>query len=596
MTETTLLHDTPEYENSSEKYICPWLENYDEGVAQHIDTFDKALFTLLDAAAEKHPSRAAIIFQNTKISYAKLKTLAETFAASLRAQGLKDGDRVAIMLPNLPQAIIAFWGTLKAGGIAVMTNPLYMETEIVHHMQDSGTEYLILLDMLWPKLEALRHRLPIKKYIVTSIAEALSFPLSLLYKYKTMREKSVPNIPFDHESVLPWKSLFKTNKRYSACETVSPDTVALLQYTGGTTGQPKGVMLTHANLGTNCHQIIAVIYTFLQKHQTFVALLPFFHVYGLSVCVIIPTAFAATTLPMPRYVPHDVLKLIKKHKPTILPGAPSVYTSLMQQKNIADFDLTCIQLCISGSAPLPQEHFSRFQELTGATIIEGYGLTEAAPITHINPLMSNNQKSGSIGLPLPSTEARIVDMEGGALTLPTNKLGELIIKGPQVMAGYWNRPDETASALRNGWLYTGDLATMDDEGFFHIMDRKKDMVIVAGYNVYPREVDEVLLENPRILEAVVVGVNDATRGESLKAFIVVAPGETLTRAEVIAWCRSKLASYKVPRIVEFRDNLPKTVVGKVLRRILRTENDENAQEIEKTSYTENTKNSQSTEH
>ena len=551
----------------------PWLAHYDEGVLPEVPVFDKPLYNLLDEAAARYPQRAAVIFQNTRISYTQLLHQAEMFAAALRLMGVNPGDRVAVMLPNLPQTYIAFWGIMKAGAVAVMTNPLYMETEIVHHMQDSGAEHLVMLDLLWPKIAPLRDRLPVRKYIVTSIAEALSFPLNWLYKLKSHREQKPVEIPFDGEAVLPWKEMFSTGKRFAPLQPVRSDALALLQYTGGTTGLPKGVMLTHSNLGTNCRQIIAVLCEGPQNHHTFVALLPFFHVYGMMAGMIIPAALASTTLPLPRYVPQDVLKLIQKHKPSIFPGAPSVYVSLMQQKNLPEYDLHCIRISISGSAPLSQEHFRRFQELTGATLIEGYGLTEASPITHINPLQSSNQKVGSIGMPLPSTEARIVDMEGGSLTLPPGKLGELIIRGPQVMQGYWNRPDETASALRNGWLYTGDLATVDEQGYFHIMDRKKDMVIVAGYNVYPREVDEVLLEHPHIQEAVAVGVSDSARGESLKAYVVLQPGTSLTRAEVIAWCRSKLAGYKVPRHVEFRDTLPKTIVGKVLRRVLRAEDD-----------------------
>ncbi len=551
----------------------PWLQNYDAGVPHTVDRFDQPIFALLDQAARNHPTRDAIVFQNTKINYADLRDKAEVFASSLRLMGVNHGDRVAIMLPNLPQAIIAFWGVMKAGAIAVMTNPLYMESEIIHHMQDSGAKHLIMLDLLWNKIDPLRERIPIETYIVTSIDDALSFPLNFLYKFKAKRSNTHVEIPYNNEDIIPWKSMFTSTHRYSAKQRVKADTVALLQYTGGTTGLPKGVMLTHSNIGTNCRQIISVISDITNDHHKLVALLPFFHVYGLCVGLIIPTALMGTSLPMPRYVPQDVLKLVKKHKPTIFPGAPSVYISLMQQKNLENYDLTCIKLCISGSAPLPVEHFRRFQEITGATIIEGYGLTEASPITHINPLISDNQKAGSIGMPIPGTRARIVDMEGGSLTLPAGKMGELIIKGPQIMAGYWNMEDETASALRNGWLYTGDLGTMDEEGFFYITDRKKDMVIVGGYNVYPREVDEVLLEHPSILEAVAVGIEDTVRGESIKAFIVLKPGEELTRSEVLAWCRSKLASYKVPKTVEFREELPKTIVGKVLRRVLRAEDD-----------------------
>lgn len=554
----------------------PWLEHYDAGVPHSVENVTLPLFSYLDTAAARYPHRTALIFQNTRLSYAELQRRAEILAASLRLMGVNPGDRVAIMLPNLPQTIIAFWGVLKAGGVAVMTNPLYMETEIVHHMEDSGAEHLILLDLLWPKIAPLRERLPIRRYIVTGIADALRFPLNWLYRLKSRRDYDVPDIPVDGETVLAWKSLFGAGQRFSVPLKQAENTLAMLQYTGGTTGLPKGVMLTHSNLATNCRQIISVLQEGPETHHTFVALLPFFHVYGLSTGAIIPAALAATSLPVPRYVPRDVLKLIQKHKPTVFPGAPSVYISLMQQKDLASYNLHSIRLCVSGSAPLSAEHFRRFQDITGATIVEGYGLTEASPITHINPLQSANQKSGSIGMPLPGTDARIVDMEGGSLSLPPGKMGELVVRGPQVMQGYWKRDDETASALRNGWLYTGDLATMDEDGYFHIVDRKKDMVIVAGYNVYPREVDEVLLEHPKILEAVAVGVNDPTRGESLKAYVVLRPGETLTRSEVIAWCRAKLASYKIPRQVEFRDSLPKSIVGKVLRRVLRAEEDQRA--------------------
>ncbi len=554
----------------------PWRKSYDKGVAHTITPFDGPLFELLDEAARKNPHATACIFQNTKISYAKLKAEAETFAASLRLLGVSHGDRVAVMLPNIPQAMVAFWGILKAGAVVVMINPLYMEKEILHHIQDCGAKHLVMLDLLWPKITELRPRLNIEKYIVTSIAEALSFPLNWLYAFREKRHNTAVNIPYD-DHVSPWKSMFTTKEKYSAENEITSKTLALIQYTGGTTGLPKGVMLSHANLGTNCHQIIEIIQEIAKDKHSFVSLLPFFHVYGLSVGLIIPTALRACVLPMPRYVPQDVLKLIKKHRPSIFPGAPSVYASLMQQKNLSSFDLSCIKLCISGSAPLSAEHYARFQEITGAAIVEGYGLTEASPITHINPLFAKERRTASIGLPLPSTDARIVDTEGGSLTLPKGKLGELVIRGPQVMSGYWNKPDETASALRNGWLYTGDLATMDDDGYFYIMDRKKDMVIVGGYNVYPREVDEVLLEHPYILEAVAVGIEDETRGEILKAYVVLKPEVTMTRAEVIAWCRKKLAGYKVPRTVEFRDELPKTIVGKVLRRALREEEEQQKQ-------------------
>ncbi len=553
----------------------PWFAHYDDFVPRTAEIWEKPLYTMLDMAAEAYPNRNALIFQNTRITYKGLRDRAEFFAGALRRMGVEPGHRVAVMLPNLPQTVIAFWGVIKAGAVVVMTNPLYMEKELLENMHDSGAEHMILLDLLWPRVAALRDRLPLRNFIITNAGDGLSFPLNWLYRFKQSRQ-SRPAIPYDNKNIFEWKTFCKGAQRHTEPIAEPSHAPVMLQYTGGTTGQPKGVILTHANLGTNCRQVLDIINVTAETHHTFISLLPFFHVYGLTTGLIIPMALAATTLPLPRYVPQDVLRVITRHKATVFPGAPSVYISLLQQKDLARYDLKSIKICVSGSAPLPREIFRRFQEVTGAAILEGYGLTEASPITHINPLGRQGQKENSIGMPLPGTNARIVDMEGGSLTLPPGKMGELVIQGPQVMEGYWRRPDETASALRNGWLYTGDLATMDEDGYFYIVDRKKDMVLVGGYNVYPREVDEVLLEHPKIVEAVTVGINDDVRGEVLKAYVVPGPGESLSKADIIAWCRSKLAAYKVPRLVEFREELPKTIVGKVLRRALREEEERKA--------------------
>ena len=547
----------------------PWFSHYEPSVPRTVTVFDQPLYSLLDEAAARYPKRPALIFQNTRLSYKALHEAAERFAGALRRAGIRPGQRVAVMLPNLPQTMIAFWGVVKCGAVAVMVNPLYMERELLQNLNDAGAECLVLLDMLWPRVAPLRDRLPVKTYVVTGIADALSFPLNLIYRFTKGRQKAVP-IPYD-DKVIAWKDFSRGAQPLSEPIADPQNTPALLQYTGGTTGIPKGVALTHSNLGTNCRQILSIIQETAETEHRFVGLLPFFHVYGLTTGLTIPAALAATVLPLPRYVPQDVLHLIGKHRPTVFPGAPAVYSSLLQQKTLGQYDLTCIKLCISGSAPLPRDTFRRFQELTGAIILEGYGLTEASPITHINPREDSKQKEGSIGMPLPGTDARIVDSESGTAPLPVGKLGELVIRGPQVMQGYWHLPDETASALRNGWLYTGDLAVMDEEGYFFIMDRKKDMVIVGGYNVYPREVDEVLLEHPDVLEGVSVGIPDGVRGEALKAYIVPRPGVELTKADIVGWCRQRLASYKVPRLVEFLEELPKTIVGKVLRRALREE-------------------------
>jgi long-chain acyl-CoA synthetase len=548
----------------------PWLTHYDQNVPSSPQLAVKPVFELLDDAAERWPDRPAIVFQNTSISYAKLRKFSALVAANLRKHGLKRGERVAIMLPNTPQTVIAYWGVLRAGGTVVFTNPLYMETEIVHQFSDSGARFLITLDLLWNKIEPLRPQLGIEKYFITSIADALRFPLSMLYKLRAWREGQNRKVPFDSNTVHTWTSLLGGLSTYTADGLIPEKDLALLQYTGGTTGLAKGCMITHANLCSNVQQCTAMLPGMGEKQELFLGVLPYFHIYGLTVCLNLCTALGATQIPFPRYVPGDVLKTIHKERPTVFPGAPSVYISLLQQKNVGTYDLSSIRYCVSGSAPMPVEWFEQFKNATGARICEGYGLSEASPVTHINPL-HGVAKHGSIGLPVPGTDAKIVDMDLGGPALPAGKLGEMAVRGPQVMAGYYNKPDETADVLRNGWLYTGDIAYMDEEGYFFIVDRKKDLIISAGYNIYPREIDEILHQHPKVQEAVAVGIPCDARGEVVKVFVVPREGEKPTKAEIIAFCRQKLAGYKVPRHVEFRESLPKTMVGKVLRRALRAE-------------------------
>ncbi|MFW5488579.1 MAG: long-chain-fatty-acid--CoA ligase [Desulfovibrio sp.] len=548
----------------------PWFASYDPNVPKNLTYENIPVFEYLDRSAKEYPDRAAIIFKNKTITYAELHAQAEIMAANLRAQGVRSGDRVGVMLPNLPQTIVTYWGILKAGGAVVMTNPLYREKEVLHQFNDADVRHLVLLDMLWPKIEPLYDRTPVKKIYITSIPEALKFPLNWLAKLKLKKEGRAVRIPYDGKKILPWKSLLKGKKRYSHPNIMPHADLALLQYTGGTTGVSKGCMITHANLVANATQIHSLLHTCNMGSEVFLGVLPYFHVYGLGTCLNLPTSLGATTAPMPRFDPMEVLQAFGKIKPTIFPGAPSVYIALMHQKRFEETDFSSLRYCVSGSAAMPMEILNQFRKRTGAEIIEGYGLTEASPVTHLNPL-NGERKPGTIGLPFPDTDARIVDMEVGGPPLPPGKLGELIIKAPQVMKGYWGRPDETASTLRNGWLYTGDIATMDEQGYFTIVDRKKDLIISAGYNIYPREVDEVLYEHPAIQEACAVGIPHQTRGEIVKAFIVLKPGQQLTKQEILAYCKEKLAGYKVPKRVEFRDELPKTLVGKVLRRALRDE-------------------------
>ncbi|XPV75926.1 MAG: long-chain-fatty-acid--CoA ligase [Desulfovibrio sp.] len=548
----------------------PWLNRYDPQVTANVDYDIKPLHEFLDATAAKWPKRTAILFQNNRISYEKLQHMTEIFAANLKKAGLNKGDKVAVMLPNTPQAVIAYWGILRAGGVVVMTNPLYMETEIIHQFNDSGARFCICLDLLWPKLNKLRGDLPIEKFFVTGIAESLAFPLNFLYRVKEWRAKNIPEVGYNNKNICKFKTLLKGKDTYT-CDIVDPEEdLALLQYTGGTTGIAKGCMITHRNLACNMQQCHAMIHTLGQEAETFIGILPFFHIYGLTVCVNFATLVGATIMPFPRYSPKDVLKAIHKIQPTVFPGAPAVYISLLQQKNVQKYNLSSIRYCIAGSSPMPVEYIEKYRRITGAKIVEGFGLTEASPVTHITPL-NGVQKPGSIGFPFPDTDAKIVDMDVGGDQLAPHKRGELCIRGPQVMKGYYNRADETADVLRNGWLYTGDIGYMDEEGYFYIVDRKKDLIISSGYNIYPREVDEVLFEHPAIKEAVTVGIPHKSRGEIIKVYIVLEPNQELSKSDVISYCREKLANYKIPRQVEFREDLPKTMVGKVLRRALREE-------------------------
>ena len=548
----------------------PWWRHFEGRDLPDTNFTQRSLQSYLDEAASRYPDRKAVIFQNYSLTYRQLQHKAEIFAAALRLRGVQSGDRVALMLPNIPQTVIAIWGVLKAGAVAVMTNPLYMEKELTHHFEDSEARILVTLDLLWPKVAHLLPRLDLRLCVVTRIADGLSFPLNWLQPWKAKREGHLPQVPYDGEAIIPWRTFMNTRERFAAEVEHPAETLAFLQYTGGTTGFSKAAMLTHQNLSAQMQILKAIIGAPEEKRYTFLSILPFFHVFGLAGNVLLPALYAAATIPVPRYTPGDLLRTIDKYRPNFFVGTPSVYISLMQQKDIGKFNLRCIEMCISGSAPFPLEAMRRFQDMTGTNITEGFGLTEASPCVAANPIYGL-QKTGSIGVALPGTEIRIMDLETGEKELGDNEVGELAVRGPQVMRGYWNRPDETAATLRDGWLFTGDIAYRDADGYYFIVDRKKDMAIVGGYNVYPREIDEVLYEHPKVAEAVAVGIPHQTRGETLKAYVVPKPGETLTVAELVAHCREKLANYKVPKFFEFREELPKTMVGKVLRRVLREE-------------------------
>jgi long-chain acyl-CoA synthetase len=531
---------------------------------------DRTITSLLDRAAAAHPRRTAILFHRARTSYGRLLRLAEKGAAALRQAGLAKGDRVAVMLPNCPQAIVTYFAVQKAGGVCVMVNPLYMDFELRHQLADSGAKMLVVLDLLWAKHRQVFQEAGLSRVFVTRISDGLAFPMNLLFTLKMRREGKRPPLYLDHRTVFPWRALFSGKARYSETNIDPAKDLAVLQYTGGTTGQAKGAMLTHKNLMANvcqCHTVLGEVGV---SAEVFLGLLPYFHIYGLTVCVHFAVACAATMAPIARFMPAQTLKIIAATRPTIFPGAPAVYAALLRQPGASRETLGSIRYCVSGSAPMSGELFERFTAMTGAKILEGYGLTEASPITHVNPLEAL-RKPGSIGLPFPGTEARIVDMETGTMELASGEQGELAVRGPQVMAGYWNRPQDTAQAVKDGWLLTGDVAVRDEQGYYFILDRKKDLILCGGFNVYPREIEEALMRHPAVKEACAVGVTHPTRGEAVKAYVVLEAGHSAGKAELLAYLREHLAGYKVPKYLEFREELPRTVVGKLLRRVLRDE-------------------------
>ena len=557
----------------------PWLRFYPEGVRHHLDYPAMPLYGLLDRAARQRPEHPAVIFFNRTLSYAQLNHAADRFARALVGLGVRPGDRVAIMLPNCPQFVIAYYGVLKAGGVVVNHNPLYTAPELEFQLNDSGCRVLVALDITYPTVRQVRPRTRLEAVILTRINEYMPGLLRLLYPLKAKRDGSWPEIR-DNDDVLWFQDLLAGHGpggsgagAATVPVAVDPDAVALLQYTGGTTGRPKAAMLTHQNLLANALQTAEWV---LQgkvddgpRHRI-MGVIPFFHVYGMTTVMNLAIAIHGTMILLPRFNVDDVLKAVARYKPTMFPGVPTMYVAILNHPRLRQYDFSSIESCVSGAAPLPLEVQERFERLTGGSLVEGYGLTEASPVTHVNPT-GEGKRNGTIGIPLPDTEARIVDIETGTQVLGPGEVGELIVRGPQVMKGYWNRPEETERTLRDGWLYTGDIATMDEDGFFRIVDRKKEMIITGGYNVYPREVEEVLYKHPKVLEAAVVGVPDPYRGEMVKAYVVLKPGERATEKEIIEFCRQHLAKYKAPRAVEFREELPKSLIGKVLRRVLAEE-------------------------
>ena len=497
--------------------------------------------------------------------------MVDRFAACLHHMGIRKGDSVAILLPNVIPCVISYYAIMKIGAITVMNNPLYSDRELEHQFKDSGAKLLITLDLLGNRMIDLRSRTRIKQIIITSIGDYLPFPKNLLFPLVAKRKKMAADVKAAPE-VYRWKKLLSQYAPSPPEIDVDFEDAAMYQYTGGTTGVSKGVVLTHGNLSRQVQQLAAWFPDFQKGGETMLGALPFFHVFGLSTAMNFAICMGWTDVLVPKPQPDPLLKAITRFRPSFVPLVPTMYIGLLNHPDIDRSDLTSIKGCFSGSAPLPVEIIRAFEEKTGAIIVEGYGLTETTPVTHVNPFNREKRKIGSIGLPISDTLCRVVDLENGEADVPVGKSGELLIKGPQVMKGYLNMPEETEAVLTaDGWLHTGDIARMDEDGYFFIVDRKKDMIISGGYNVYPRDIDEVFYEHPKVQEACAVGIPHETRGEAAKVYVVLKAGETATEAELLEYCQDKLAKYKWPVAIEFRDSLPKTNVGKILRKDLRSE-------------------------
>ncbi len=561
----------------------PWLRFYEPGVPAEVAVPGVTVDTLLRQAADEHPGSDALIFYGARTTFRRLDEDVDRLARALMSLGLEAGDRVTLHLPTSPAFVIAFLAAVRAGAIVVPVSPLLVEREIQVLLRETRPRLSIALDLLVPRVAAARAAVADlvgrprrgSGVVSTGIQDSLPRPLRWLYPIRARREGRWRPVP--HSEEVP--NLFRLLAASPAGRVgggARPDDPVVLQPTGGTTGTPKTAILSHRNLVANAHQVAAWFVGRQPGRDRVLAVLPYFHIYGLTVAMLYGLLTATTQVLLPRFEPLAVLKAIERWRPRLFPGAPVMYASLLADPHLSRFDLRSIEACISGAAPLPAPVQEGFERATGGRVVEGYGLTEASPVTHCNPIRGT-RKVGSIGVPFPSTEARVVDLDTGNVTLPAGEAGELVVRGPQVMAGYWNHPEETAATLRDGWLFTGDVATMDSDGFFRIVDRRKDLIKVSGVNVYPREVEDVLLMHPAVAEAAVVGIPHPVRGEVPKAFVVLRPRASATEADLVAHCRANLAPYKVPAEVEVRSELPRTFVGKVLRRVLAQDEQNRAQ-------------------
>ncbi len=545
----------------------PWLAAYGPDTPEHLRYPETRLPELLASSSRDFPDHTALIFEGYRMSYRDLAGCVDRFAAWLHSEGFGKGDVAAIVLPNTIPSVIAFWAVLKAEGIVCMGNPLHTDRELARQLNGAGAQTVITLDLLAERIIRLRNRTGITTIVHTSLGDYLPFPKKLLFPLVAGRKKLTATVPRT-EQVFSWKTVMNHPGRAATKPSLSPSDPAMYQYTGGTTGIPKGVILTHANLCAQVRQIEAWFPMFENGKERMLGALPLFHIFGLTVVMLYAVYKGWGNVLVPKPHAGALLKAIRKFRPSFAPLVPTMYISMLDHPQFTGTDLTSLKGCFSGSASLPVSVIREFEKRTGALIVEGYGLTEASPVTHVNPFVAGGPKPGSVGVPVPDTEARIVDLKDGPSDMNAGEPGELLVRGPQVMAGYRNMEEENRAVLTHGWLHTGDVAVMDEEGYFFIIDRIKDLIVTGGQNVYPREVDEVLHEHPAVLDGCAAGVPHPVLGEVVKAFVVLRKGQVVTDQEIVAFCRERLAKYKVPVEVEFRKSLPRNLVGKVLRREL----------------------------
>ena len=551
----------------------PWLAHYDPGVPETIQYPRVPVYHFLEEAARKYPDQPCTVFRDDIIRYGEMNALVDRLASALAAMGVRRGDRLGILLPNLPQFVLVYYAVLKAGGVVVATNPQYKQRELEYQLGNAGVETVVCLSSAYPLLNEVREHIPLRRVLLTRLEDAFEMKLwQPGFVSTAVAEDGQPDTALALQPGDSWLRdvLLQQPVGGRADVPVSADDAAIFQYSGGTTGIPKGAIGLHRNLVSNSLMFRRWLVGLEEGRETTLMAIPMYHVYGMVVGMAVSILLGSkmVLIPDPRNL-HDLLSNIEKYRASFFPGVPSMYAVINQNPDVqaGKYNLRSIRACISGSAPLLKEVKERFEALTGAQLMEGYGLSEAPTATHCNPMLGE-KRAGSIGLPLPDVDCRIVSLEDGQTVLPPGEIGELVLRSPQVMQGYYNMPEETATALRGGWLYTGDIARMDADGYFYIVDRKKEMIKVSGFQVWPREIEEVIAAHPKVAEVSVAGVPDPIRGEAPKAWVVLRPGQIAEPEEIRAWCADALVYYKTPIAVEFRDTLPRTPVGKVLRREL----------------------------